>query len=51
MNNLPRKTWKFWSWKIAKCGGWSYWGYFNHKYTGRAWTWINSSARANCGII
>lgn len=51
MNNRPRKTWKFWSWAVAKCGGWSFWGYFNHRYNGRAWVWINNQPHANCGEI
>lgn len=49
MNKLPRKTWKFWDWTTATCGGWAFWGYFNHKYTGRAWTWINGQSHGNCG--
>ncbi len=51
MNAITTKTWKFWDWKLAKCGGWSLWGYFNTNYNGRVWTWINSQARSNCGAV
>ena len=51
MNNRPRKTWRFWDWKLASCGGWAFWGYFNTNYNGRAWTWIDNQPHANCGVI
>lgn len=49
MNQNPQKTWSLWDWAQTKRGGWNMWGYFNHRYRGRAWVWINNQPNANCG--
>jgi len=48
MNALPQKTWKWWNWTTAVCGGWGFWGYVNTNYKGRAWIHINNQATGNC---
>ncbi len=50
MNAMPQKTWKFWDWDQAICGGYGFWGFFNHKYQGRTWVWNNNNAKANCAF-
>ena len=49
MNDRPQKTWSFWDWNKTKKGGWNMWGYFNHRYRGRAWVWIDNQPHGNCG--
>ena len=49
MNEPPQKTWSMWSWGPTKRGGWNMWGYFNHRYRGRAWIWIKNQPNGNCG--
>ena len=50
MNEPPQKTWALWDWSKTKKGGWNMWGYFNHKYRGRAWVWVDNQPNGNCGI-
>ena len=49
MNEPPQKTWSFWDWNKAQKGGWNMWGYFNHRYRGRAWVWIDNQPYGHCG--
>ena len=49
MNQPPTKTWSLWDWNQAKRGQWNFWGYFNHRYRGRAWVWVNGQPNGNCG--
>ena len=49
MNRFPAKTWALWEWGQAKRGQWNFWGYFNHRYRGRAWVWVNGQPLGNCG--
>ena len=48
MNEDPQKTWSMWNWNNTKKGGWNMWGYFNHRYRGRAWVWIDNQPNGNC---
>ena len=49
MNQPPIKAWGLWDWNQAKRGQWNFWGYFNHRYRGRAWVWVNNQPNGNCG--
>jgi hypothetical protein len=49
MNQNPQKTYSLWDWAQTKRGGWNMWGYFNHRYRGRAWAWVKNQPYGNCG--
>ena len=49
MNQPPIKAWGLWNWSLAKQGQWNFWGYFNHRYRGRAWVWVKGQPNGNCG--
>lgn len=48
MNQLPEKSWSLWDWSKASKGGWNMWGFFNHRYRGRAWVWVDNQTNGNC---
>ena len=49
MNQNPQKSYALWDWAHSKRGGWNLWGYFNHRYRGRAWAWAKNQPFGNCG--
>lgn len=51
MNDPSADVWATWDWAQTNGGGWAHWGYFNHQYKGRTWTWINDQPNGNCGKI